>query len=144
MQWGEVRVHGSGCPRTRSGQHHYEDQEDGTWWCRMCSEETTETPPSKDPEDIEALAAAEPMIDAAKTTELCHILDEKRKPLCGAEFGPGMVHGGVAVADCVGCLQKHGWCPTCETYCGIQVGTHPSECVAAMRRRLRELEGKES
>lgn len=38
MQWGEVRCLGSGCPRTRSGKHHFEDQEDDeTWWCRMCS-----------------------------------------------------------------------------------------------------------
>lgn len=36
MQWGEVRVCGTGCTRTHSGEHHYEDQENGTWWCRQC------------------------------------------------------------------------------------------------------------
>ena len=36
MQDGEIRIAGSGCVATRSGKHHFEEQDDGTWWCRQC------------------------------------------------------------------------------------------------------------
>lgn len=54
MQWGEVRPGGSGCPRTRSGTHYYEDQEDeeGTWWCRQCGDVIDEAPPKPPEPDV--------------------------------------------------------------------------------------------